>query len=156
MEKPTTPSCYERWGLGPFPVQIIDHHTILLKDGTRIAMKLFMPTADVKKMEDFANVDEERIDTFFTGIPAEAEKTRGVSRFPVILEYIPYRKSDKTACRDIRRHPVMASHGYAVARADVRGTGESTGLYFDEYTEQEQEDGCEIIGEHLLSSLMHT
>ena len=154
MEKPTLPSCYESWGLGPFPVQIIDHHTILLKDGTRIAMKLFIPVADVKQMKDFANVDAERIDTFFTGISAEAEEIRGVSKFPAILEYIPYRKSDKTACRDIRRHPVMASHGYVVARADVRGTGESTGLYFDEYTEQEQEDGCEIIGEHLVPVAM--
>ena len=156
MEKPTLPSCYESWGLGPFPVQIIDHHTILLKDGTRIAMKLFIPVADVKQMKDFANVDAERIDTFFTGISAETEEIRGVSKFPAILEYIPYRKSDKTACRDIRRHPVMASHGYVVARADVRGTGESTGLYFDEYTEQEQEDGCEIIGEHLVPVAMCT
>lgn len=152
MEKPTTPSCCESWGLGPFPVQIIDHHTISLKDGTRIAMKLFIPIADVKKMKDFANVHDERIGTFYTGNAAEEEEIRGTSKFPAILEYIPYRKSDKTASRDIRRHPVMASHGYVVARADVRGTGESSGLYFDEYTGQEQEDGCEIIGEHLVFS----
>ena len=148
MEKPTaTPKCLDRSGLGPFPVQIIDHYTISLRDGTRIAMKIFIPVANVKKMHDFVNVHEERIDTFYTGNPAVAEEILGVRKFPAILEYIPYRKSDKTVYRDIRRHPVMASHGYVVARADVRGTGESTGLYFDEYTEQEQEDGCEIIGE---------
>ena len=112
-------------------------------------MKLFMPMADVKKINDFANVHKKRIDTFHIGMPTEANKIYGTVKFPAILEYIPYRKSDKTACRDIRRHPVMASHGYVVARADVRGNGESTGLYFDEYTEQEQEDGCEIIGEQL-------
>lgn len=44
------------------------------------------------------------------------------------------------------RHPWLASHGYVVVRADMRGSGDSTGLYFDEYLPQEQQDACEIIG----------
>jgi predicted acyl esterase len=28
----------------------------------------------------------------------------------------------------------------------MRGSGNSTGLYFDEYEKQEQQDACEIIG----------
>ena len=39
----------------------------------------------------------------------------------------------------------MASHGYVVIRPDMRGSGESGGLYFDEYEKQEQDDACEII-----------
>ena len=150
MEKPTDSSC-ESWVLGPFPVQIIAHYAISLKDGTQIAMKLFIPVADVKKMKDFADVDSEGIESFHSGSPDHVEDGMGgVGTFPAVLEYLPYRKSDKTACRDMQRHPVMASHGYVVARADIRGTGDSTGLYFDEYTVQEQEDGCEIIGENTV------
>ncbi len=63
-----------------------------------------------------------------------------------MLEYLPYRKSDVTAPRDYLRHPWLASHGFAVCRADLRGTGDSDGVYHDEYAQQELEDGCEIIG----------
>ena len=58
MEKPTDSSYESLGGLGPFPVQIIAHHSISLKDGTQIAMKLFIPVADVKKMKDFAGRKE--------------------------------------------------------------------------------------------------
>ena len=67
-----------------------------------------------------------------------------------MLEYLPYRKSDYTAPRDHLRHPWMTSHGFVVVRADFRGTGDSQGLYYDEYAEQEQKDGCEIIGINLV------
>ena len=33
----------------------------------------------------------------------------------------------------------------------MRGTGNSTGLYFDEYAKQEQDDACEIIGSVFLN-----
>ena len=66
--------------------------------------------------------------------------------YPTVLEYLPYRKSDYTAPRDHLRHPWLCSHGYVVIRADMRGSGDSTGLYFDEYALQEQDDCVEIIG----------
>lgn len=64
---------------------------------------------------------------------------------PAILEYIPYRKRFGTADRDALTHPFLAGHGYACIRVDIRGSGESDGVLVDEYTQQELDDGCEII-----------
>ena len=64
---------------------------------------------------------------------------------PAILEYIPYRKNDLTAERDERTHTYMAGHGYACVRVDLRGSGESDGILRDEYLQQEQDDGVEVI-----------
>ena len=62
---------------------------------------------------------------------------------PAVIEYLPYRKHDFTFTRDWR-HLWMSSHGYICVRIDFRGVGDSEGLYFDEYTEQEQKDGVEV------------
>ena len=59
---------------------------------------------------------------------------------PAILEYLPYRKRWGTHDRDALTHPYLAGHGYASVRVDIRGSGESEGLLFDEYTAQEQDD----------------
>ena len=67
-------------------------------------------------------------------------------KFPAVLEYLPYRKADWTAERDHRRHPWLASHGFVVVRADIRGAGDSDGLYHDEYLQQEMDDCCHLIG----------
>ena len=32
-----------------------------------------------------------------------------------------------------------------VVRADLRGSGDSEGVYYDEYLKQEQDDACELI-----------
>jgi putative CocE/NonD family hydrolase len=64
---------------------------------------------------------------------------------PAILEYIPYRKRDGTAVRDQLTHPYLAGHGYAAVRVDLRGTGESEGIFVDEYTTQEQDDAVSVI-----------
>ena len=71
----------------------------------------------------------------------------GVEAKPVpgILEYIPYRKRDGTAYRDSITHPYIAGHGYACVRVDLRGSGESDGVLTDEYLEQEQQDGLEVL-----------
>ena len=42
-------------------------------------------------------------------------------------------------------HPYLAGHGYAGVRVDIRGSGDSGGLLFDEYAQQEQDDGVEVI-----------
>jgi len=64
---------------------------------------------------------------------------------PAVLEYIPYRKRDGTRTRDQGLHMYLAGHGYAAIRLDIRGCGDSEGLISDEYTEQEQQDGCDAI-----------
>ena len=64
---------------------------------------------------------------------------------PAILEYIPYRKRDYKRVRDDANAGYVAGYGYAVIRADIRGSGDSEGVLRDEYLEQELEDGEEII-----------
>ena len=74
-------------------------------------------------------------------IPEDAEE----KPVPAILEYLPYRKRDGTIVRDALTHPYFAGHGYAAIRVDMRGSGDSEGLMFDEYTKQEQDDAVEVI-----------
>jgi predicted acyl esterase len=62
-----------------------------------------------------------------------------------LLEYLPYRTRDLTALRDEGLHRTFAEAGYASARIDVRGTGDSEGLITDEYTAQELSDGTDVI-----------
>jgi predicted acyl esterase len=66
-------------------------------------------------------------------------------RFPVLLEYLPYRKVEARA----RNHALFAyfvRRGYAVARVDIRGTGSSEGTLVEyEYSEQEQRDAEVVI-----------
>lgn len=64
---------------------------------------------------------------------------------PAILEYLPYRKRDGTAPRDATTHPVFAAAGYACLRVDISGSGESDGLFDDEYSEQELQDGVDVL-----------
>jgi len=88
---------------------------IPLPDGTRLSAKLWMP---------------------------DSAKTEPV---PAIIEYLPYRKTDGTAARDDTMHPWFAARGYACLRVDRRGCGDSEGLYDDEYSEQELQDGVDLI-----------
>jgi len=64
---------------------------------------------------------------------------------PAILEYLPYRKRDLTAGRDVPMHTYFAGHGYAGVRVDMRGSGDSDGVLEDEYLQQELDDGVEIL-----------
>ncbi len=69
---------------------------------------------------------------------------------PLILEYIPYRRRDGTRFRDDEMHGWFAAHGFACARLDIAGTGDSDGLVEDEYVRREQDDVLEAI-EHLCT-----
>ncbi len=100
----------------PRPVREIKNAWIPLSDGTRLAASVWLP---------------------------EDARERPV---PAILEYIPYRKSDATAPRDARNHPYFAGHGYASVRVDIRGSGNSEGILYDEYLPQEQLDALEVLG----------
>jgi uncharacterized protein len=96
-------------------VRVVDNGWITLRDGLRLAVRLWLP--------------------------AEAE-TRPVS---AILDAVPYRKSDGTAIGDAAWGTYFASRGFAFARVDLRGSGDSEGILPDEYTEQEQADTQEVI-----------
>jgi len=99
----------------PRAVRVIEHTLIPLKDGTKLAARIWLPD--------------------------DAEQ----NPVPAILEYLPYRKRDGTYERDALTHPYLAGHGYAGVRVDIRGSGESDGLLSDEYAKQEQDDALEII-----------
>ena len=64
---------------------------------------------------------------------------------PAILDFLPYRQGDLMAARDAAIYPYLAARGYACARVDLRGTGNSEGIIGDEYTPQELRDGCDVI-----------
>ncbi|MCJ7467248.1 MAG: CocE/NonD family hydrolase [Maribacter sp.] len=70
---------------------------------------------------------------------------KGDGRFPILLEYLPYRKDEGRG----NRFPLFSyfiNNGYIVARVDIRGTGRSEGRLVDgEYSEQEQLDGEQVI-----------
>jgi uncharacterized protein len=100
---------------GPRSIRAIENLWIPMPDGARLAARVWLP------------VDAER------------------HPVPAIVEYIPYRKRDGTAWRDGIMQPYVASHGYAVLRVDLRGTGESDGLLRDEYTRQEHDDGVAAL-----------
>ena len=100
-----------------FPRSVVEYPDmgIILPDGTRLSARVWMP--------DDATDDP----------------------VPVILEYLPYRKRDGTAVRDALTHPYLAAHGYACVRVDMRGCGDSEGLFDDEYSEQEITDGVAVV-----------
>ncbi|HWE64440.1 MAG TPA: CocE/NonD family hydrolase, partial [Chloroflexota bacterium] len=79
-----------------------------------------------------------------TLIAADLHLPDAPGRFPVIFEYLPYRKDDVMAYRQ-QRHHYFAQHGFACAWVDIRGTGASGGIAADEYSRQEQDDACELI-----------
>ncbi len=89
---------------------------IPMPDGVRLAADLFLPQA-----------------------------SRPGERFPVLLEYLPYRKVESFAY-NYAVYSYFVPRGYAVARVDIRGTGSSEGTLVEyEYTEQEQRDAEVVI-----------
>jgi predicted acyl esterase len=97
----------------------IQRGTLAMKDGVRLSATFFLPKAKA---------------------PHE--------RFPVLLEFLPYRKDDSFYLRDYPHYAYWARHGLACAKLDLRGTGASEGVVPDrEYSEQELDDAVEVIGQ---------
>jgi putative CocE/NonD family hydrolase len=96
-------------------VREIEHAWIPLRDGTRLAARMWLPEG--------------------------AER----APVPAVVEYIPYGKRVGTRERDEAMHAWFAAHGLAALRVDLRGSGESSGVLLDEYLPREQEDGAELI-----------
>ncbi|MEX0929693.1 MAG: CocE/NonD family hydrolase [Balneolales bacterium] len=99
----------------PESIQVIENEWITMPDGVKLAARLWIPKSAYKKP------------------------------VPVIFEYIPYRKRDFKRIRDEVNYLYFAGHGYAGARVDIRGSGDSEGLITDEYLDQELSDGERII-----------
>jgi putative CocE/NonD family hydrolase len=99
----------------PHKIRHIENIWIPLRDGTRLAARLWLPE--------------------------DAEK----NPVPALLEYLPYRKRDSMRARDTPMQSYYAGHGYGAIRVDIRGTGDSDGLIGDEYAQQEQHDAVEVI-----------
>ena len=101
--------------MGPHEVREIENTWIAMPDGVKLAARIWLP--------------------------------EGAERHPVpaILNYVPYFARLFTRPGDDARFPYYAGHGYACVRVDIRGSGDSQGLPMDEYVQQEQDDGVEII-----------
>jgi putative CocE/NonD family hydrolase len=78
-------------------------------------------------------------------LAARIWRPKGSGPVPALLEYIPYRKRDRTRIRDSVNAPYFAGHGYAYVRVDIRGCGDSDGHLLDEYSYDEIEDGVKVI-----------
>lgn len=66
-------------------------------------------------------------------------------RFPVLLEYLPYRKHEARS-RNWPLYSYFAQRGYVVAAVDIRGTGNSEGRIVPyEYSDIEHADGDATI-----------
>lgn len=75
-------------------------------------------------------------------IPHDFDST---SPYPIILEYLPYRKDEHRKSR-YGVFNYFVQQGYLVARVDIRGTGRSEGTIIPyEYSEQELDDGEAVI-----------
>ena len=131
----------ERRGFGPLGVDEIKHCVVRLADGCGLALRVWAP----KGLLDNLGQRCPTLSTALSNSLVIGEQGDSGAKYPTVLEYLPYRKADFTAQRDHRRHPWLASHGYVVVRADMRGSGDSDGVYFDEYLKQEQDDACELI-----------
>ena len=100
----------------PYPttgVRLVKNVLAPMRDGVCLAMDLYMPDS--------------------------AEP----GRFPVVMEYIPYRK-DHVRPGDAF-YDFFPLHGYVMARVDCRGTGASDGRTSDEYMALEQADAHDVV-----------
>lgn len=90
--------------------------TISMADGVRLSADLYHPTGG-----------------------------RAGEKYPVLLEYLPYRKHEGRR-RNWATYSYFVARGYVVAAVDIRGTGNSEGrLIPHEYSEIEQRDGETVI-----------
>ena len=90
---------------------------LVMKDGTRLAATSYKP------------------------VPR-----RPGEKFPVIFEFLPYRKDDGGYIGTYSLYAYFVRRGYIMTRVDIRGTGASEGTFpLREYSEQELDDAVEII-----------
>jgi predicted acyl esterase len=79
--------------------------------------------------------------TYYRPVP----KTPNES-FPVLFEFLPYRKDDGGYMGNYSLYAYFVRRGYILVRVDIRGTGSSEGIFpIREYSEQELDDAVDII-----------
>ena len=79
--------------------------------------------------------------TYYKPVPRSAGE-----RFPVLFEFLPYRKDDGGYIGMYSLYTYFVRRGYILARVDIRGTGSSEGTFpLREYSEQELDDAVETI-----------
>ena len=89
---------------------------IAMPDGVRLSADLYLPTGGKRR-----------------------------ERFPVLLEYLPYRKHEGRK-RNWPLYSYFVKRGYVVAAVDIRGTGNSEGRIVPyEYSDIEHADGDVVI-----------
>jgi predicted acyl esterase len=104
------------WQMPPKgPFRTIENEWIALKDDTRLAARLWIPLH------------------------------AATSPVPVVWEYLPYRLRDFERQRDSGWAEAFVPYGFAFARVDIRGSGDSDGVLLGEYLQQEQDDALEVI-----------
>ncbi len=107
---------YEDPSLPVYEFEVISDW-LKMKDGVRLSATIFKPIGK-----------------------QESEK------FPVLFEFLPYRKDDSFYLRDYPLYSYFARRGYVAAKVDIRGTGSSEGMVPPrEYSEEELEDAVECI-----------
>ncbi len=90
-----------------------------MSDGVKLAASIYMPVA----------------------------RSKG-EKFPVLFEYLPYRKDDSFYIGDYPSYSYFAKHGYITVKVDIRGTGASFGdVPPREYSDIELDDGEQIIAQ---------
>ena len=98
----------------------IERDWLTMKDGVRLSVTYFKPIAKKKN-----------------------------EKFPVLFEFLPYRKDDLFYLRDYPLFTYFVRRGYVIAKVDIRGTSTSEGMVPSrEYSETELNDAVEII-DHL-------
>ncbi|HYV17542.1 MAG TPA: CocE/NonD family hydrolase [Verrucomicrobiae bacterium] len=103
----------------PAPGIVMREISIPMPDGVRLAADLWMPE---------------------TSAAAKPKQ-----RLPVLLEYLPYRKTEARGDR-FGLYAYFVRRGYVVARVDIRGTGNSEGVLIPyEYSDIENQDGDSVI-----------
>ena len=107
-------------GFGCHPVTEVRHYFIKLPCGKRLGAKFWLPSDSAEDFDDTLRGTESII--LHEG--EKPTKLANCTTFPSILEFLPYRKTEGTVERDHERHTWMSSHGYIVARVDMRGSGQ--------------------------------
>lgn len=104
------------WGLPKKrAVETIENIWITMRDGVRLACRLWVPEG------------------------------AGAAPVGVVIEAVPYAKRGFTRPRDNGWAESFCPYGFAYARLDLRGSGDSEGLLLDEYLPQEQQDIVDTI-----------
>ena len=66
-------------------------------------------------------------------------------RYPAIFEYTPYHRNVIDIESRRRRGQYFAERGYILVVADIRGTGDSEGQTTEPFSDQERQDGYDVV-----------